>query len=62
MVKRVILVLSLSTVVVVAMGAGYAWLRSSQSSLRDLRSLDELRDEFNRDRGKPRLVLLLSPT
>jgi hypothetical protein len=30
--------------------------------LRDLRSVDELRSAFNRDAGKVRLVLLLSPT
>lgn len=31
-------------------------------ALSDLRSLDELRTAFNRDAGKVRLVLLLSPT
>jgi hypothetical protein len=30
--------------------------------LHDLQSLAEFRELFNRDRGKPRLVLLLSPT
>ena len=30
--------------------------------LRDLQSVDELRAAFNADRGRPRLVLLLSPT
>jgi hypothetical protein len=33
-----------------------------ESPLQDLRSLDELRQAFNRDAGKTRLVLLLSPT
>lgn len=36
--------------------------RSAGSSLQDLRSLDELRETFNHDAGKIRLLLLLSPT
>ena len=30
--------------------------------LQDVRSVDDLRDRFNRDSGHVRLVLLLSPT
>jgi hypothetical protein len=32
------------------------------ASLTDLRGTAQLRDEFNRDAGTPRLVLLFSPT
>lgn len=28
----------------------------------DLKTVDELRERFNRDKGSPRLILLLSPT
>jgi hypothetical protein len=31
-------------------------------ALQDLSSLDQLRSAFERDAGKPRVVLLLSPT
>ena len=30
--------------------------------LTDLRSVEDLRARFNQDQGKPRLILLLSPT
>ena len=32
------------------------------ASLTDLHSVDQLRADFNRDAGHPRLILLLSPT
>jgi hypothetical protein len=35
---------------------------SKSAPLQDLRSMDELREAFNRDAGKIRLILLLSPT
>jgi hypothetical protein len=31
-------------------------------SLQDLNGVEELKARFNKDRGKPRVVLLLSPT
>lgn len=31
-------------------------------SLRDVHDIGELRDVFNQDAGKPRLILLVSPT
>ncbi len=45
--------------------AGSALAQTRQppaSSLQDLHSLNELREAFNHDAGKIRLILLLSPT
>lgn len=42
-------------------GPLFAWLAAAPS-LTDLRSADELKALFNRDAGKVRLVLLVSPT
>ena len=33
-----------------------------EMKIRDLSEVDELRADFNRDRGVPRIILLLSPT
>lgn len=35
---------------------------SPNATLTDLNNITELRDQFNRDAGKVRLLLLLSPT
>lgn len=34
----------------------------SDEGLADLASVDELRTQFNEDRGEPRLLLILAPT
>lgn len=43
-------------------GSGAAGVAAARPSLTDLRGLDELKVQFNRDAGKVRMVLLLSPT
>ena len=49
---------SLALVASLAAGAGSA----AAGELRDLGRLEDFRARFNRDAGKPRLLLLLSPT
>ena len=46
-------------VAVLALTCGAA---SSKPKLQDISSIDQLRSAFEQDAGKPRLVLLLSPT
>jgi hypothetical protein len=48
----------LAAAVLVASACGAA----TQPKLHDISSVDELEEAFERDAGKPRLVLLLSPT
>ena len=49
-----------------AVGSKTSWTANqaiyAAPALTDLKSVDELKTLFNQDRGKPRLVLLLSPT
>ena len=35
---------------------------TATSALTDLQSIDTLREQFNQDVGRPRLILLVSPT
>ena len=49
--------------VVLVLTAGFAAACGrSAGTLVDLDGVEELRAQFNRDAGKPRIVLLLSPT
>lgn len=60
--RKALLILSIVGVVLVMLSAGYMQLRHSQSRMKTLDSIAELREQFNEDQGQPRLVLLLSPT
>jgi hypothetical protein len=67
LVAAAVLVLLLIPVLVVArpyLGAvlGLGLGQEQDSSLVELRSLDDLRARFDADAGNPRLVLLVSPT
>jgi hypothetical protein len=56
--------LILGVVIVAAIIAGFigSFKPDSNVVLADLPSVDELRLRFNQDKGRPRLLLLLSPT
>jgi hypothetical protein len=58
--SRGVLVRVALSVMLVAGGAGCH--REHKPTLSDLRGIDELKTRFNRDTGKPRIVLLVSPT
>ncbi len=45
-----------------AIGLGLFAYPRPRAPLTDLRSVEDLRARFNQDQGKPRLILLLSPT
>jgi len=46
--------------IVLTLGLGAPLVRPGE--LEELGSVERFRDRFNRDHGKPRLILLLSPT
>lgn len=41
---------------------GFAGCRTATATLSDLTAVEVLEDQFNRDAGKTRIVMLLSPT
>ena len=45
-----------------AVGISAGCSGDKKGTLQDLNNIDELKARFNRDAGKPRIVLLLSPT
>jgi hypothetical protein len=62
--KRIRLVVSAMTLLVICGAQIARWPAAvvAAPALTDLRGVDELKGLFNRDRGKVRLVLLVSPT
>jgi hypothetical protein len=50
-----------AVVILAAAGCGGSTERSSVT-LKDLRSVDQLKSLFNEESGQPRLILLISPT
>jgi hypothetical protein len=59
--RRAVGIRLVQAAVVLAAGLLAACSQGS-GALSDLEGVDELRAEFNREAGKPRIVLLLSPT
>jgi hypothetical protein len=63
---RVRFFIGLGTAIAVIFVATLYFVRNAQpgavTGLHDLRGVDQLAAAFNRDTGKPRVVLLLSPT
>jgi hypothetical protein len=47
---------------VTACGGGSGSGSRDSAALSDLTGVDQLREQFNEDRGDPRLILVLSPT
>ncbi|MGH9970431.1 MAG: hypothetical protein ACREBG_21940 [Pyrinomonadaceae bacterium] len=54
--------LLVATLFAAAIGLGLFAAPRPAAPLTDLRSLEDFRSRFNQDQGKPRLILLLSPT
>jgi hypothetical protein len=53
----------LAAIALLALGAASSACRGTpQATLSDIPGIEALREQFNADAGKPRVVLLLSPT
>ena len=60
--KRVISVVVFGFTMIVALISIAAETQEERTALHDLKNVDELKAVFNEDLGKPRLLVLLSPT
>ena len=60
--KRPILFVAFGFVMIAMFNLTAAESRKEGSVLHDLKNVDELKAVFNEDSGKPRLLVLLSPT
>ncbi|MEP6742234.1 MAG: hypothetical protein ABJB61_07020 [bacterium] len=56
------LIIALVAVAAVIAGVIGSIKPNSNAALTDLNNIEELQVRFNRDKGEPRLLLLLSPT